>query len=115
MSVKVVKHGPIVVVTPGGTLWGGDETTQFRDKIDELIAEKNSRLVIDLSKVNHLNQTALGVLHHAHVDYSLRGGKVRLCGVAKRVNNLLVITKLSLVFEILDTEAEAIASLQSAV
>ena len=112
MSVTVKKHGPIAVVTPSGTLWGGDETTLFRQKIDELIAEKNLRLVIDLSKVNHLNQTALGVLHQTHVNYSLRRGQVKLCGVAKRVNNLLIITKLSLVFEILDTEAEAITSLQ---
>lgn len=115
MSVTVKKHGPIAVVTPGGTLWGGNETAQFRDKIDTLIAEKNRGLVINLSKVNHLNQTALGILHHTHVNYGLRGGQVKVCGVAKRIMNILIITKLSLVFEIFDTEAEAIASLQSSV
>src|SRR5262245_45829130 len=99
MGVKCVMHGPIAVGTPEGTLWGGDETSKLRETIDDLIQKGNMQLIINLGSVNHLNSTALGLLVSTHTNYAKRNGAVKLCNVEKRINNILVITKLSMVFE----------------
>jgi anti-sigma B factor antagonist len=110
MAVKCEMHGDVAVVTPGGTLWGGDETGKLRETIDDLIAKDNKRLVIDLGNVNHLNSTALGVLVQTHANYAGRQGAVKLARVEKRINNILVITKLSMVFEVFENVDAALGS-----
>jgi anti-anti-sigma regulatory factor len=39
-----------------------------------------------------------------------RGGQMKLCSVDKRIENIFVITKLSLVFDVYPNEEQAIAS-----
>jgi anti-anti-sigma regulatory factor len=50
------------------------------------------------------------VLISAHSNYVRRQGHMKLCSVDKRIENIFVITKLSLVFDVFPTEQQAIAS-----
>ena len=114
MGVKTVMHGPVAVITPEGTLWGGDETSKLKETIDELVTKGNTQLVIDLGSVNHLNSTALGLLVSTHSGYAKRGGAVKLARVEKRINNILLITKLAMVFEAHNTVDDALKSFATA-
>lgn len=100
----------IVILYPKGYLTGGDETDELERAIKELSEKGNKHLIINLSETQHLNSTALGVLISAHSNYVRRGGQMKLCGVDKRIENIFVITKLSLVFDVFPTEEQAIAS-----
>ena len=55
--------------------------------------------------------TAIGVFITAHKHYTERGAKLKLCNVDRRIQNVFVITRLSLVFEVYESEAEAFAFL----
>jgi len=108
--MKQRQVGEIAVITPKGYLTGGDETDELGKAIDTLGESGNKHLVINLSETQHLNSTALGLLIRAHSSYVRRGGQMKLCGVDKRIENIFVITKLSLVFDVYTTEEQAIAS-----
>jgi anti-anti-sigma factor len=54
-----------------------------------------------------MNSTAIGALVSAHTSYSNRAGKVILCNVNKKITNIFVVTKLSMIFQIEETPAEA--------
>ena len=69
---------------------------------------KKNKLVINLEDVTYLNSTALGVLISAHSNFSKRDGEIILCNVSKSIENIFVITKLSLVFNIEDTLEDAV-------
>jgi len=114
MGVKRVMNGPVAIISPEGTLWGGEETNHLRAAIDDLIQEGNTQLIIDLGKVDHLNSTALGLLVATHSNYVKRGGSVKLCSLEKRIRNLLLITKLSMVFDVHESCDEALASFHPA-
>jgi anti-sigma B factor antagonist len=114
MAVKRVMNGSVAILSPEGTLWGGDETNHLSAAIDDLVQNGNTQLIIDLSRVDHLNSTALGVLVKAHSNYLRRGGSVKLSALEKRIKNLLLITKLSMVFEVHDSVEQALASFQPA-
>jgi len=100
----------VAILTPKGYLSGGDETDELKRAIDALADGGNKHLVINLADTQHLNSTALGVLISAHSSYVKRGGQMKLCAVDKRIENIFVITKLSLVFDVFPTEQQAIAS-----
>ena len=102
--------GSITIFTPKGYLTGGDETDELEQKIKALSEAGNKNLIINLADTQHLNSTALGVLISAHSNYVRRGGHMKLCAVDKRIENIFVITKLSLVFDVYPTEEQAIAS-----
>ena len=100
----------IAILTPKGYLSGGDETDELERVIKQLGDGGNKHLIINLAETQHLNSTALGVLISAHSNYVRRGGQMKLCAVDKRIENIFVITKLSLVFDVFPTEQQAIAS-----
>lgn len=110
-SIKksTLQDGKIVILELRGNYVGGDETDELRDQIKKLSEEGNLKLVIDLGEVSYLNSSALGVLIAAHANYAKRGGHVKLCQLNKNLENLFVITKLSLVFDSYASQVEAIA------
>lgn len=104
-----LKEGEIIVLEPKGNFVGGDETDELRDAIKKLGEEGNLKLIIDLGGVSYLNSSALGVLIAAHANYAKRGGEIKLCQLNKNIENLFVITKLSLVFDSYSSQMEAVA------
>jgi anti-sigma B factor antagonist len=57
-----------------------------------------------------MNSVSLGVLIAGHSNYAKRGAQLKLCAVDKKIQNIFVVTRLSLVFETYETEEEAIKS-----
>jgi anti-sigma B factor antagonist len=108
--MKQRQSGNVVVLAPKGYLTGGDETEELEKTIKTLSEAGNKHLVINLAETQHLNSTALGVLISAHSNYVRRSGQMKLCSVDKRIENIFVITKLSLVFDVYPSEEQAIAS-----
>ncbi len=108
--MKQRQVGDVVVLAPKGDLAGGDETDELEKAIKTLGEAGNKHLVINLAETQHLNSTALGVLISAHSSYVRRGGQMKLSSVDQRIQNIFVITKLSMVFDVYPTEEQAIAS-----
>jgi len=115
MALKVSKlaDGEIAVVEPKGELIGGDETDEVRTEITKLSDEGNKKLVIDLGKTTYLNSTAIGALIWAHTHYAKNGGEVKLANLNKNIKNIFVVTKLTMVFDVRDTQLDAVASFSS--
>lgn len=111
MGVSVDKIGDVAVLVPDGNLWGGKETDALSKALKELQATDNKRLVLDLGKVQHVNSMGIGVLVGAHANYQKRGGRIVLANVDRRIENVFVITKLTLVFEVAGSREEALAAL----
>ncbi len=90
-----------------GQFIGGNETDELRENLKTIAERNQSKLIINLKDVTYLNSTALGVLISAHANFVKRDAKVVLCNVSKSIENIFVITKLTLVFTIADNIQEA--------
>jgi anti-sigma B factor antagonist len=111
MGVRVEKHGDIAIVAPDGSFFGGKETDDLDRALKDLQAHDNKKAVLDLGKVSHLNSIAIGLLVGCYTNYKNRGGRIILANVDRRIENVFVITKLSLVFEIASSREEALKTL----
>jgi anti-sigma B factor antagonist len=112
MAIKVtnLSDGNIVLLEPKGSLIGGRETDELKQSLTKLLNDGHRRIIVDLGKVDYLNSTALGTLVSAHTSYTKQGAKIKLCNVNKNIKNIFVITKLTLVFDVLESQLDAIAS-----
>jgi len=99
----------VVVLKPHGDLMGGPETDELETLIDQFDSESVSCLVINLAAVAIMNSLALSRLIRAHVRFTKRGARVCLCNLDKRIENIFVVTKLSLLFPVYPDEKTAIA------
>ncbi len=100
----------VAVLAPHGWLMGGPETDELEQAVRGLIEQGNLALLLDLANVVHMNSTAIGKLVAFHTSYRNRKGRMALCNVDHKIQNILVITKLSLVFDSYPSEREALAS-----
>ena len=101
--------GAVIVLKPHGDLIGGPETDELEALVDQFDSERVSCLVINLAAVAIMNSLALSRLIRAHLRFTKRGARVLLCNLDKRVENIFVVTKLSLVFAVFPDEESAIA------
>ena len=112
MSLEVRTVGDVTVLTPKGMLLGGKETDELQGKIKELAEAGNKKLLINLGQTTFMNSVSLGVLIAGHSNYAKRTAKMKLCAVDKKIQNIFVVTKLSLVFDVYDSEGEALKTFQ---
>lgn len=109
MAVKTTSlDGGIGLVEVSGSLVGGEETDKLRAAVAGFADREYQKLVIDLSNVTFLNSTAIGVLVSAHTTYSRKGWQIKLCGINRNINNIFVITKLTLVFDVAESRQDAV-------
>ena len=108
MSLDVRTVGDVTILTPKGMLLGGKETDELQGKIKELSDAGNKKLLINLGQTTFMNSVSLGALIAAHSNYVKRAAQLRLCAVDKKIQNIFIVTKLSLVFEVDDTEEAAL-------
>jgi len=57
-----------------------------------------------------MNSVSLGVLIGGHSSYAKRDAQMKLCAVDKKIQNIFVVTKLSLVFDVYESCDDAIKS-----
>jgi anti-sigma B factor antagonist len=107
MKLKMELKGELATIEPKGSLVGGEETDELRAAVAQLLEKGNTKLIVDLGGVDYMNSTAIGALVSAHTSYANRAGKVILCNVNKKITNIFVVTKLSMIFQIEETQAEA--------
>jgi anti-sigma B factor antagonist len=113
LEQRIVDNVAIIKVTGDITLSKGGDVL-LKDKVQSLLHQGYTNLLIDLSGVSYMDSAGLGELVQTYVTAKNRGGRLRLLNPTKRLKDLLVVTKLLTVFESYDNEAAAVASFQAA-
>jgi anti-sigma B factor antagonist len=111
MQLKVVtqvKDGVLVIDCIGRIVFG-EEAALLRETVKKSVTE-NNRIVLNLGEVSYIDSGGLGTLVALRTTAQNAGGTIKLASLTKRVGDLLQVTKLLTVFDVYDSEAEAIES-----
>lgn len=100
----------ITILAVRGRLVAGSEVSQFRTAVETLVSEHQLRIILDLGETHRVDSSGLGVLVEAYNLVKHAGGAVKLLNISPRSAQLLVLTRLSTLFEIFDDEQSAINS-----
>jgi anti-sigma B factor antagonist len=101
----------VTVVELDGRIVLGEESSALREKVKGLLAEGKKKLVLDMKKVGMIDSSGLGALVSAHSTATTAGASLRLSSLSERSNQLLQMTRLLTVFEVSDTEADAVRAM----
>lgn len=93
------------------TLGEGDEL--LKDKINSLVSQGHKKILLNLEAVPYIDSAGLGEIVRTYTSISRQGGKLKLLNVSKRIQDLLVITKLITIFDSYEDEKEAVATFQA--
>ncbi len=110
LNIKQSQVGDVTVLNLSGKIMGGPDHEKFQAEIKTLVAAGQVDVLLNLSKVSWVNSTGLGILVSAFHTLKKNGGQLKICEVSDRIDNILNVTQLKLVFETFDNCEDALAS-----
>jgi anti-sigma B factor antagonist len=110
LAIEEREREGVKILDLNGRLTVGPPAGQLREKITALLTAGCNRIVLNLSEVDYIDSTGLGMLVICFTSLQKAKGNLRLCNLNRRNLELLVLTKLSTVFELYNDEQDAVNS-----
>jgi anti-sigma B factor antagonist len=86
-----------------------NSSPDIRDAFEKGTKGKAMKILVNLDSVSYVDSSGLATLVEMLKKTRSYGGKLRISNLASKVKSLFEITKLEKLFEIFDTEEDAIA------
>lgn len=110
MKVQTREQNGFIFLDLQGKLMGGPDADFFRNLIHGLIDEGKKKVIVNLSGVKWVNSTGVGILITGYTTLRRSGGDLKLLNISDKIQSILYVTKLNLIFECFDNEDEAMRS-----
>ena len=110
LSVKTRQSNGVLIVDLDGRITLGEPTGLLRDTIKSVLAEGHKDILLNLGQVSYIDSAGLGELVGCSSTVRNAGGRLKLMQLQKKISDLMQITKLHTVFEVIDDEAKAVSS-----
>jgi len=100
----------IAILDLDGRLTVGNEMSSYRETMKTMIDAGKRSIILNMAKVDYVDSTGLGALVMSYTTLHKGGGQIRLLNLTRRSIELLVMTKLTTIFEVFDDEQNAVNS-----
>lgn len=100
----------ISILDLGGRLVVGGAASLLREKLNEEIVQGKNKIILNLKDVDYIDSTGLGTMVICYTTIQKSGGSLKLLNLNRRNIELLLLTKLSTVFQIFGEEQDAVNS-----
>jgi anti-sigma B factor antagonist len=102
--------GDIIIVDIIGRIVLGEERAALRNLVAGLLKDGHRKILFNLAKVSYIDSSGLGQLVSTFITVRKQDGELKLFNLNTKVHDVLQITKLYTVFDIIDNEAAAVKS-----
>jgi len=110
MKATVRNIGEVSVVDLNGKITIGEGDVLLREKVNELLDNGRSKILLNLEKVKYMDSAGIGELVACYKRTKEKDGTVKLLNPSGKVYDLLQLTKLEEVFETYRDEKEALVA-----
>jgi anti-sigma B factor antagonist len=100
----------VTVAALDGRIVLGEESNALREKVKALVADGKKKIVLNMNNITFIDSAGLGTLVAAHHSAKGQGASLKLCHLGTKFQEVLQITKLMTIFDVYNSEAEAVAS-----
>ena len=112
MRIRQRDVGEVTILEFEGRLILDDGELILRETVDQLAEAGRVKIILDLAEVNRIDSAGIGMLVSKYLTAMNRGGRLKLLHLNSRADEMLHMTKLIAVFEVYDSEEEAIRSFE---
>ncbi len=111
VQITVETQGEVSLIKLGGKIIG-DAVPEFEATLRDQMAEVGLQLILDMQAVELLDSTGLGVLVGCYTSLRRRGGGIMLTYVPPHIKEILQLTRLNAVFDLYESNKEALDALK---
>ena len=110
MRIESREKNGVIVLDLQGKLMGGPDAEAFKSTIRKFLDKGSKHIIVNLHGVDWINSTGVGILISGYTTMRRSGGDLKLLHVSDKIQSILYVTKLNLIFKCFDDEDEAVAS-----
>mgnify|MGYP001182255719 CR=1 FL=1 len=110
LEIQQREREGILVFDLKGRLTVGEGVTRLRETLTKAASSGRVNAVLNLEQLDYIDSTGLGSLVICYTTMKKAGGALKLVNLNRRNIELLVLTKLTTVFELYTSEQDAINS-----
>ena len=114
LTINQRQAGDVTVLDLSGKITIGEGSVQLREAVRGLLESGNKKILLNLGDVSYVDSSGIGELVSSYTTTSNNGGQLKLLNLTKKIQDLLMITKLLTVFQTFDSEEAALASYSAA-
>ncbi len=104
MKIKMRTVGNVQILDCSGKITLGEGTMSIRNTVRVLMQSGTKMIVLNLADVSYIDSSGIGELISTYTSVINGGGRLQLMNLTKRLRELLAITKLLTVFDVIDDE-----------
>jgi anti-sigma B factor antagonist len=108
MQMEERQVGNVTILDLSGRMTIDHGAELLKDKINSLIVEGRTRVILNLALLSYMDSSGLGQLVSCHNSLTKTTGGLMLLHLTKRNTDLLSITRLATVFRTTDSEDDAL-------
>jgi anti-sigma B factor antagonist len=110
VTLKTRHVGDVTIMDVSGRIVLGDGTGNLRREMRRLLEKGSTRILLNLSGVTYVDSAGVGELIASYVSVRKAGGTMKLIRLPDRLEELLLVTRLYVIFDIRESEDNAIRS-----
>lgn len=111
MKIDVRTIGDAKILDCSGKITLGEGTMSIRNTVRDLLDSGSKKIILNLAEITYIDSAGIGELVSTYTTVVNNGGRLKLLNLAKKIHQLLTITKLLTVFETFDNEEAALESI----
>ncbi len=104
----------VVILELKGRITLGRDCQELEWMVDNLVREKQNRIIFDLAGVKYMDSSGVGILVMCSGKVKDSGGELRLAAAAGVVDQTLKLTRMNLIVPTYATVAEAVSGFSAA-
>jgi anti-sigma B factor antagonist len=110
MTITERELDGVLILDLAGRVTIDEGTLLLRKRIEQLVREGHSALLLNLAGVDYIDSSGLGEIVRSYTTVRTAEGDLKLLSLTTRVRDLMQITKLLTVFDVFDRESDALKS-----
>jgi anti-sigma B factor antagonist len=110
LNINERQAGDVTVLDMSGKITIGEGSVALRTAVRRLLEEGKKRILLNLAGVSYIDSSGIGELVSSYTAINKEAGQLKLLNLTQKIRDLLTITKLLTVFDVYESEAEALNS-----
>jgi len=110
---KIAVQKDVHVINMEGELIEKTQADPLLEEVKKALEEGSKKFILDFSNLRYMNSSGLGILVKLLTKIRNGGGELAACNLNKKIQELLIITKLNQMFHIAETLDKAIEEISS--